>query len=108
MTDKCECAILVIEREVLTMMKRVVKTVGTVLVMTAIIISIFALCSGIHSYSREATVTHVWGDEVVCVDRQGQEWTFFGEGYTTGQQVMLKMNDLETTSVLDDIIVSVK
>ena len=90
------------------MMSKVMKTVGAFIIMLVVIGSIFVMCSKLHQYDREATVTHVWGDEVVCVDSQGQEWTFIGEGYTTGQQVILKMNDMETTSIYDDIILNVK
>lgn len=85
-------------------MDRVAKIVGTFVIIFAIIISIFAVCSALHTYHREATVTHVWGDEVVCVDKQGQEWSFFGEGYKTGQNITLKMHDMETTTIFDDVI----
>ena len=89
-------------------MNKVMKTIGAFVVMLIVIGSIFVVCSKLHQYDREAIVTHVWGDEVVCVDSQGQEWTFFGDGYTTGQQVTLKMNDMETTLIYDDIILKVK
>ena len=86
---------------------RIFFILGFLWFVTAIFYVGIHLCNKVHTYDRPATVTHVWGEEVVCVDQQGQEWKFFGDGFKTGQEIVLKMDDMETIGINDDIIVDV-
>ena len=89
-------------------MNKFFEMVGKCVIICAVVFGIFAMCSFAHTYKRPATVTHVWGDEIVCVDEQGQEWLFYGEGFTKGQNIILKMNDMETITIKDDVIYDVE
>lgn len=60
------------------------------------------------TYTREVTVVEVDCIEVTVEDRQGHHWSFYGDDYTVGQEIVVVMNDQHTSSIYDDTIVDVK
>ena len=63
-----------------------------------------------NSYTREGVVTEINSDneEVFIVDTTGNEWCFYGVGYTEGDTVIMTMDKHNTDNIInDDIIKSV-
>lgn len=89
-------------------MKRFFETIGVIICTLFIILIIFSVCSFFSTYERQAIVTEVHDDEIVCMDRQRQEWVFLGDGFEKGEEIVLIMKDNETVGIKDDIIVKVK
>ncbi len=89
-------------------MEKMFNVIGKFVVCCAVILVLFGFCSLGSRYERQATVLHVWGDEVEAEDEQGNVWAFYGEGYERGQQVILVMSDNETIGIYDDVILKVK
>lgn len=107
MTSTQMCDTMRTEREV-KIMKKVLSVIGKLAVCCAVVLLLFGLGSLGSRYERQATVVHVWGDEVEAEDEQGNVWAFYAEGYERGQQVTLVMTDNETIGIYDDVIVKVK
>lgn len=60
-------------------------------------------------YMMKANVVQVNGDEVVAVDLvTGDEWVFFDDELVEGQQVMLKMDNMNTRDKTDDEVIGVR
>lgn len=58
-----------------------------------------------HRYTKEnCVVVEIEGDEITVVDRLGQGWTFYGEGFQKGEKVNLMMFDSCTGTNTDDVI----
>lgn len=80
------------------------------MIMLAIVLTIAVLINYTeHHYTREVTVVDVDCIEVTVEDRQGHRWSFFGDGYTQGQEITVVMYDNTTDSrIVDDEIIRVK
>lgn len=60
-------------------------------------------------YKQEGIITEVCGDEVFVADSTGEVWSFYGEGYTKGDRVVLKMfTNYTDHNRADDVIQNVK
>ena len=88
------------------------RTVETILCVAALCTLVFIIGRvGWHElhYSMNGTVTRVEQNEVFVVDEDGEVWSFFGDGFNTGDKVVLTMDtngtDLNKT---DDEITNVK
>ena len=58
---------------------------------------------------KEAVVIEVNNDEVVVVDRAGQEWAFYGDEYSVNERVKLIIDNNHTEdNLFDDEIINVK
>ena len=60
------------------------------------------------TYTRDVVVTDVDCIEVTVEDRQGHRWTFLGDEYKVGQEIIVVMNDNHTSIITDDEIIDVK
>ena len=60
------------------------------------------------TYTRDVVVIKVDCSEVTVQDKQGHQWSFCGDDYTVGQEIIVVMNDQHTSSINDDIIIDVK
>lgn len=59
-------------------------------------------------YARSMIVTDVINNEVICVDVEGEEWSFFTEyHYNVGATIVCLMDAVGTESIYDDVIVFV-
>ena len=65
-----------------------------------------AFCSHTEStYTRYAIVDSSSKGLVLCFDESGNEWEFWGEGFYTGQEIKLIMDNNHTDyKITDDII----
>lgn len=90
------------------MKKLYFETVGVIFGIVFFIVIVAMVGSTFNTYEREAIVTEVYENEVICRDRQRQEWSFFGEGYSKGDEIVLIMKDNETVGIKDDTIIKVK
>lgn len=59
------------------------------------------------TYTRQATIKYTTFDTVVCVDKQGNIWSYKGSG-TVGADVTLIMFDNHTGIIEDDVVKGVK
>ena len=60
-------------------------------------------------YTREATVVDVVSDEVVVIDKFGDEWSFIGDGYKVNDNVTLVIhNNTTMNTIVDDKIVDIR
>ena len=60
-------------------------------------------------YTREATVVDVMSDEVVVIDKFGDEWSFIGNGYKVNDNVTLVIhNNTTMNTIADDKIIDIK
>ena len=60
-------------------------------------------------YVLKATVDRVEGNEVVAKDARENYWSFIGDGFEQGQDLLLTMYTKETDNVIeDDEVVNVK
>lgn len=89
-------------------MMNVLKKVAICAVCVLVIFGIFFAGALGSTYTRQARVVHVWGDEVEVEDEQGNLWAFYGDDYKVGQTVKLIMSDCETVGITDDVILDVK
>lgn len=55
-------------------------------------------------YTKTAVVTEV-NNIVTVVDKDGEEWQFEGDGFEEGDTVILLIDDNDTETKYDDIIV---
>lgn len=84
------------------------------IVETIVVFNLFVVLPGIagyieNHYTREATVICVNDDEVVVDDTTGNEWCFYGTGYTEGDTVKMKMfTNYTDSNIYDDEIVDAK
>ena len=79
------------------------------IVLVVIAIVVIGLIGTIEStYTRDVVVTKVDCVEVTVQDKQGHLWSFYGDDYTVGQEIIVVMNDQHTSSIYDDTIVKVK
>ena len=60
------------------------------------------------TYTRDVVVTKVDCIEVTVQDKQGHHWSFYGDDYKVGHEIIVVMNDQHTSSIYDDRIVDVK
>ena len=60
-----------------------------------------------NNYIREGVVvaTHVSNEEVIVVDTTGNEWCFYGVGYTEGDTVLMIMDAHNTDNIITDDII---
>lgn len=60
-------------------------------------------------YTREATIVDVISDEVVVVDKLGNEWSYIGDGYKVNDNVTLIIyNNATMNTIVDDEIIDIK
>ena len=57
---------------------------------------------------EKAEVVDVYGDEVIIVTNDGNEWEFYGDGYKIGDKVKVYFNCKGTGKRSDDIVLNVK
>ena len=60
-----------------------------------------------NKYIREGVVvaTHASNKEVIIVDTTGNEWCFYGVGYTEGDTVLMIMDAHNTDNIITDDII---
>ena len=60
-----------------------------------------------NNYTREGVVvaTHASTEEVIIVDTTGNEWCFYGVGYTEGDTVTMAMDKNNTDNIINDDII---
>ena len=78
------------------------------IIITLAVIALISLLYGYEStYTRQATVTKSTNGIVYCTDKQGNIWSYEGNA-VIGQKIMLKIYDIHTSDIKDDIIKGVK
>lgn len=85
------------------------KIIKTIAITIAILI-IFGCASYYeHNYTREAIVTDIECTEITVEDSSGHYWILYGDEYSIGDRVVLKMHDNNTSNYIkDDIIKGIK
>lgn len=81
------------------------------IIITTIIITIIAsiIVTHEHHYTKEATITTtVSNGYTVATDNKGEEWAFYSQGLECGDRVVLIMDDNNTLSQKDDLVVGVE
>lgn len=80
-----------------------------IIIITAILVglSLFANYSETH-YVRFGIVSEISKNSVVVIDTCGYEWEFFGENFTVGEKLKLKMFTNCTSQIEDDEILNVE
>ena len=60
-----------------------------------------------NNYTREGVVveTHTSTEEVIIVDKTGNEWCFYGVGYEEGDTVTMTMDNNNTDNIINDDII---
>ena len=59
-------------------------------------------------YAKSMIVTEVIDNEIICVDAEGEEWSFFTDyQYNVGATIICLMDAVGTESVYDDVIMYV-
>ena len=59
-------------------------------------------------YARSMIVTDIIDNEIICVDAEEEEWSFFTEyHYNVGATIVCLMDTVGTESIYDDVIVFV-
>lgn len=79
-----------------------------ILLVVAIIMMLSVVGMIESTYTRDVVVTKVDCIEVTVQDKQGHHWSFYGDDYTVGQEIIVVMNDNHTSIITDDRIVGVK
>lgn len=88
------------------MTKKVVMTVLFIVMFVGVVGKVGDLTT---KYNREGVVVEVNNNEIVVVDNQDNVWCFYGEGYTVGDNVTMKMFTNNTDgNIYDDVIVKIK
>lgn len=92
------------------MMNKVLSTIRDVAIVVIVFVLLPGICGNLEThYTREATVICVNEDEVIVNDKTGNEWAFYGTGYTEGDTVKMKMfTNYTDSNIYDDEIVNVK
>ena len=89
-------------------MKNIIKTVATI----AIIFVFFASLGHIEThYTQTGTITETNNntEEVTVIDETGNEWTFYGTGYTENDKVRIKFHtNFTDNNRTDDRIENIK
>ena len=90
-------------------MKKMTTVIATI-TFIGLTVGLTGLIGGLVShYNREAIVTNINDDEITVVDYSDNVWCFYGEGYTVGDSVTMKMFTNNTDgNIYDDVIVKVK
>ena len=59
-------------------------------------------------YAKSMIITDINKNEIICVDTEGDEWSFFTNcNYNVGATIVCIMNSAGTESIYDDAIVYV-
>ena len=59
-------------------------------------------------YAKSMIVTDIIDDEIICVDAEGEEWSFNTEyQYNVGATIICLMDAVGTESIYDDVIMYV-
>ena len=77
-----------------------------IVITVVIIIGLFGMID--NTYTREVKVTEVQDQEVTVVDVSGNEFCFYGTGYTVDQEITVVMTTNNTDSITDDKIINVR
>ena len=80
----------------------------TISILITIIIITFLFINTRNYYSRDCVVSNVQGDTVTVTDTKGYNWEFKGDNYKVNDNITVVMNTMNTDSIFDDAIVSIK
>lgn len=81
------------------------KTISILIVITIIT---FLFFNTKNYYSKDCIVTEVEGSTITVVDQNGYSWEFTGDNYNVNDNITVIMNTMNTDSIFDDAIVSIK
>lgn len=81
------------------------KTISILIVITIIT---FLFFNTKNYYSKDCIVTEVEGSTITVVDQNGYSWEFTGDNYKINDNITVIMNTMNTDSIFDDAIVSIK
>ena len=74
-------------------------------------IGAFSIYEKSNIYTRQAVVNSIDGDIVTFYDNCGYMWQWEEEAekqYTAGEKVVLYMDDMNTNTIYDDVIITIK
>lgn len=76
--------------------------IKTLVVALVLVIGLGAVGHNETHYDRKATVVKVKGNEVLTQDAEGNQFSFYGNGFRKNEKLILKMNNKGTTKISDD------
>lgn len=83
---------------------KIIKVVLAPLIILTLIITIFCSLYRVEN----AEVVEVYGDDVIFVTSDGNEWEFVESGYKVGDKIKVSFNCKGTEKREDDVIIKVK
>lgn len=81
------------------------KTISILIVITIIT---FLFFNTKNYYLKDCIVTEVEGSTITVVDQNGYSWGFTGDNYKVNDNITVIMDTMNTNSIFDDAIVSIK
>jgi hypothetical protein len=83
--------------------KNVIKEMFIITLVLTVFLGIFGILGHIeNTYTKECEIVNVQGDVITVVDKDGDEWTFYGTDYEIGEIVKVRMHTNHTTKLSDD------
>lgn len=81
------------------------------MITTVCFIGAFSIYEKSNIYTRQAVVDSINDNLITFIDNCGYMWTWEEDAakpYTIGEKVMLCMDDMNTITIYDDVIITIK